>query len=452
MSGSLPITLFEGLFFNPINGQFCLPYPHQRVEFPFEQYAKVAGHAPPADWKPLTEECRRRHHHGLPHGPPPPGMPPPPGPPPPPRHGPPPPPPPPPGYFDDDDIYPRGPPAEDWAFDGPPPPPPPPPKHHGHHGHYDPTCDPLKLSNIEQNLLGPLARAFEKDEPSIKHVLLITLESTRKDMFPFRKDSRVYNSILSSYNDAEAAVELDRKLRNLTTTAAFLTGESTRFDEDAGYNGTGALGPWASKFKEGRGGVNVQGAVTGSAFTLKSLLTSLCGVEALPVDFTEEVKGRIYQPCLPHITDLLNKAEEDDAASSDLVETLGKEDFLSWPWDSAMVQSVTDQFDSQYTLDDQIGFRTQILESTLSNPASKHYPPKQPKSNYFGYPETEALPYLRDLFVEAKQQKRRLFVSHLTSTPHHPFATPASWGERQSYLSRKRYQPEDEFDHYLNTI
>lgn len=293
---------------------------------------------------------------------------------------------------------------------------------------------------------------MKTNQPSIKNVLLITLESTRKDMFPFRKDSGVYNSILSSYHDASAAVELDKKLRNLTTTAAFLTGESTNFDEDAAFNETGAVGSWVSKFQDGRGGINVQGAVTGSAFTLKSLLTSLCGVEALPVDFTEEVKGRIYQPCLPQIMDLFNKAEANDSASSDFVETLDKEDFLSWPWDSAMVQSVTDQFDSQYTLDDQIGFRTQILESTLSNPASKHYPPKEPKSNYFGYPETEALPYMRDLFASAKQQQRRLFVSHLTSTPHHPFATPESWGEKESYLRRKRYQPEDEFDHYLNTI
>ncbi|EOD46370.1 putative sulfatase domain-containing protein [Neofusicoccum parvum UCRNP2] len=349
MSGSLPITLFESFFFNPINPDFCLPHPHHRVEFPFEDYARISGHALPSDWKPLTEESALKQNH-----------------------------------------------------------------------------------------------------PSIKNVLLITLESTRKDMFPFKKDSGIYNAILSSYNSPDASVELDKKIRDLTETTAFLTRESTNFDQTA-YNASG-LGAWTSKFNDTMGGINVQGAITGSAFTLKSLLTSLCGVDPLPVDFTEEVKGRIYQPCLPQILDLFNKAELDDSAQSDSVETIGKENFLSWPWDSAMVQSVTDQFDSQYTLDEQIGFRTQILEATISNPASKHFPPKEPKSNYFGYPETEALPFLRDLFVEAKQQKRRLFVSHLTSSTHHPFAVPQSWTEQETYLSKKRFRPEDELDRYLNTI
>ncbi|GME33176.1 sulfatase domain-containing protein [Neofusicoccum parvum] len=447
MSGSLPITLFESFFFNPINPDFCLPHPHHRVEFPFEDYARISGHALPSDWKPLTEECRHRHHgpphgHGPPYGPPP--GPPPPGPP----HGPPPPPPPPEWFDDSDEIWRRSPGEDDWEYDHPPPPPPPPKPRH--HGHYDPTCDPLKLSNLGEDLLEPLEAALKQNHPSIKNVLLITLESTRKDMFPFKKDSGIYNAILSSYNSPEAAVELDKKIRDLTETTAFLTGESTNFDQTA-YNASG-LGAWTSKFNETLGGINVQGAITGSAFTLKSLLTSLCGVDPLPVDFTEEVKGRIYQPCLPQILDLFNKAELDDSAQSDSVETIGKEDFLSWPWDSAMVQSVTDQFDSQYTLDEQIGFRTQILEATISNPASKHFPPKEPKSNYFGYPETEALPYLRDLFVEAKQQKRRLFVSHLTSSTHHPFAVPQSWTEQETYLSKKRFRPEDELDRYLNTI
>lgn len=303
----------------------------------------------------------------------------------------------------------------------------------------------MKLSNLDESLFDPLTTALKQNKPTIKNVLLVTLESTRKDMFPFKKGTHAYDTILSSYGSPDAAETLDKKLRNLTTTASFLTGESTRFQEDAAFNGTGHLGAWASEFAGAKGGINVQGAVTGSAYTLKSLITSLCGMEPLPVDFTDEVRAHMYQPCLPHILSMLNKAEQAKGKKED--------GFLSWPWDTAHVQSVTDQFDSQYILDDQIGFRTFVTDDTLDDPASGHYPPKEPRNNYFGYPETETLPYMRDLFANAKRDNRRLFVSHITSTTHHPFAVPAAWPGKETYMAKRRFAPEaDEFESYLNTI
>ncbi|GME60364.1 sulfatase domain-containing protein [Neofusicoccum parvum] len=254
MSGSLPLTLFGAFLFNPINSEFCLPVAPSAVDFPFEQFAKQSwegGRPPVADWKPESEGCRRQGHTEL------------------------------------RDLIDNG--AEK-----------------GQKGGYDPTCDPLKVSHLEQPVLEDLVAGIKAHNPSIKHVLQITMESTRKDMFPFRKDSHVYDT------------------------------------------------------------------------------------------------------------------------------------------------SITDQYDSQDILDEQMGFKNVILKETIKNPSSKHYPPKEPECNYFGFPEPETLPYMRDLFLGA--QEKRLFISHVTSTTHHPFATPESWNETESYLAHRRWRTEDPFDNYLNTI
>jgi hypothetical protein len=327
----------------------------------------------------------------------------------------------------------------------------PPRRHpHGFGPGYDPVCDPLKLSNLDADVLDVLAQAIDAKKPVIKNVLLLTLESTRKDMFPLKKGSHAYQTVLSSYASSNASVELDMKLRNLTNVATFLSGEINGFDTD---DAPAAEGSWRHAFRDGMGGINVQGAITQAAYTLKSLLSSHCGVEPLPVDFTEETKGSIYQTCLPQVLDKMNtQAHEQHPELPRRGNEDRADDHRTWPWKSSMIQSVTDQFDSQDILDEQMGFSNVISERVLSDPTSKHYPPKEPWVNYFGYPEAESMEYLRDMFVEARQQQKRLFVSHLTSSPHHPFATPKGWAGHEDYLSKQRWRPEDPLDGYLNTI
>lgn len=473
MSGSLPVTLFEAALFQPINSEFCLAHPIERVLFPWDQFAEYFGQPQSLDWMPRSPTCSRAngpgpppwvdrpsceapnscapfepHGHGQHDHPPPP-------PPPPPRHAPPPLPPHshhgPPPYFQDDP-----------SFDGPRPIFPPesrsghphtgPPRHRGHGfgPGYGPLCDPLKLSNLDADVLDDLAQLFTDKKIGIKNVLLLTLESTRKDMFPLKKDSHAYNTIVSSFNTANVSLELNAKLSNLTNVATFLSGESNGFHLDADVIPDGS---WRHAFKDGLGSVNVQGAVTQAAYTLKSLLSSHCGVEPLPVDFTEETKGIIYQSCLPQVLKMMSTPVDQKPTAKVRRDQAGaNEDHRTWPWQSALVQSVTDQFDSQDVLDEQMGFENVISERVLSDPTSKYYPPKQPWVNYFGYPETESLDYLRDMFVDAQQQRKRLFVSHLTSSPHHPFATPKDWSGYTNYLHKQRWRPEDPLDGYLNTI
>ena len=458
MSGSLPLTLIEAAFFQSVSSEFCLAHPVEPVIFPWEQFANFYGQSHTSDWLPRSLKCSKTPGLALSLWP---------------------------EHPDGDDLHGSAPPEPPHGYSPPLPPkeehsPPksddfstqgkfrelysgmddthndfrhkgPSSNHrHGHHGGYDPLCDPMKLSNINSDVMRSLANSLNLKKPKIKNVLLLTLESTRKDMFPLKKDSHVYKTILSSYASSNASEKLDEKLQNLTNTATFLSGESNGFGtkEDSL-----TIGSWKQQFKDGMGVINIQGAITQAAYTLKSLLSSHCGVEPLPVDFTEETKSTIYQSCLPHIFDTMNfhlrKEFTREPKRSDNSQT---EDYQTWLWESAMIQSVTDQFDSQDLLDAQMGFENVIAEGTISDQNSKHYPPKEPWVNYFGFPETESLDYLRDLFVNARQDKKRLFVSHLTSSTHHPFATPKSWAGRAEYLNKQRWQPEDPLDGYLNTI
>jgi arylsulfatase A-like enzyme len=129
-----------------------------------------------------------------------------------------------------------------------------------------------------------------------------------------------------------------------------------------------------------------------------------------------------------------------------------EKDHRLFPWASTMVQSVTDQYDSQDVLDRQMGFENVIAESTISDPTADHYPPKMGFINYFGYAETETFDYLRDLFVNAEKTEERLFVSHLTSTPHHPFKTPKNWEGQTTYANQQHWRRADPLDDYMNTI
>ncbi|KAF2826990.1 alkaline phosphatase-like protein [Ophiobolus disseminans] len=452
MSGSLPVTIIEAAWFQPVNSEFCLPHPVEVVPFPFERFAKFFDSPQSNDWLPRAQNCTKQNgsgpppwlEHPGPDGPGPHG------------HG------PPPGH--------HGPPS---GHHGPPPGHHGPPEHQGPpskgppHGSQDSEkhthrpgrkemgehdCEPLKLSNLDANLIGNLADKLKNKKPVIKNVLFLTLESTRKDVFPLMKNGHPHKMMLSSYGHTNVSAYVDEKLADFGTTAEFLTGQPTGFErrvEEIPKN------DWRSSFKDGMGAINVNGAITQAAYTLKSLLSSHCGVEPLAVDFTEEVQGRIYQPCLPHILEKMSEAvlgKESDQWSNDRETRDASKSYHSWGWESAEVQSVTDQFDSQDVLHEKMGFHNVVAESTISDPKSKHYPPKQPFVNYFGYPETETLDYLRDLFVDGKQNQKRVFVSHLTSSPHHPFHTPKNWKGKTTYMSSQRFRSADPFDDYLNTI
>lgn len=307
---------------------------------------------------------------------------------------------------------------------------------------YNPLWDPLKLSNAEEPMLKPLKQALSGQDVMIKHVVLFHLESTRLDAFPLTNESHLHQIMYNEMGEFEDVEALNARLNTISKNAELLTGVSGHLGPSRSDYSDG----WRRHLREGKGGVNVVGSVTAGTATLKSLIGSICGAEPLPVDFTEEADLAIYQPCLPHVLNLLSQGKTHSPDSST------RSDVLRQPWRSVYAQAITDQFDRQDVLMDSMGFNQSIARSFLMNSTSAHFPPVEPEANYFGYPETELKPYIRDMFTDAEKEGNRLFLTHLTSTTHHPWSVPESFGIDENYLSRLHWNDERPLNRYLNTL
>ncbi|KAL7918668.1 alkaline-phosphatase-like protein [Trichoderma austrokoningii] len=291
--------------------------------------------------------------------------------------------------------------------------------------HYNALNDPLKLSNLEEDLLMPL-RANLDDVP-IRHIMLVKLESTRKDVFPIKKNSYIWNSLAQSFENSSLLLKAQKKLSSLTSTAKYLTGDfSDGFGEQSGTS---------------RGGINANNAFTTSTYTLKSLVGTHCGISPLAADFNVETDHHIYQPCLPHIFEALNQLNHShDEESND--------HFTSYKWKTTFMQSVTLRYDKQDLLMPQIGFTDPLGWWELKDEAAKFGPVDLPDINYYGMPECAVEDYLRDTFASAKKNNERVFLSHLTSSTHHEFGLP----EDEEYVPLSNDPDLDDLSHYLNTV
>lgn len=316
---------------------------------------------------------------------------------------------------------------------------------------YDPRMDPLKISNLQKPIFDSLRTVFDSHDVLIKHVVLFHLESTRQDAFPLKKGSHLHDLILKETGDFDSVDALNAKLARISFNAELLTGVSGGLDPSSKPDRSSG---WRKHLADAKGGINVVGTATAGTATLKSLIGSICGADPLPVDFTEEAGLSIYQPCLPHVLNMFsrNKKSVPQARSETVTPSEYRKAVLSRPWHPVFAQAITDQFDRQDVLSLNMGFNQTIARSTIMDPESKHFPPQEPESNYFGYPEPELKPYLRDLFVDAEKAGQRLFLSHLTSTTHHPWHVPDSYGVDEEYLSRYHWREERPLNAYLNTL
>lgn len=291
---------------------------------------------------------------------------------------------------------------------------------------YDSVLDPLKISNLDQPILEEIRAVLTKSNVTIKHVVIMSLESTRKDVFPLVKGGPLERQLSKSRGD-EAKLKQDEyaSLAELSKMAEIMTGE------DAGFG---------RHVNTTLGGLNVHGALTGSTFTLKSLLGSHCGVSPLPVDFLEELETEIYQPCIPQILRVMNTH----------LNPAGEQPWKNMPWKTAFMQAATNKFDRQQPFVEQLGFEQTIMREDIQAEGAK-YPPKQPEINYFGYSEVELKPYIQDLFNDAEKNGERVFLSHITTSSHHPWATPREFGKQQRYWGGSKGGGTP-WDRYLNSI
>lgn len=314
---------------------------------------------------------------------------------------------------------------------------------------YHPELDPLKLSNLDEDILGPIKDSLRASQAKIKHIVLLTLESTRADVFPLTNHSHLYDAIVRSHSAPEGldTSALDSLLANISPNAELLTGTvgPSAFSKFRSATDSHKPGSWRERLSRRPSSLNIIGATTGSSMSSKSVLGTHCGVHPLPVEFTEESALKSYQPCLPHILDLFNENKP---------EKKHKETIQSALWVPIYAASVTDQYDRQDKMNAMMGFHRHniIVKSNLTDPQSNHWPPTQPESFYFGYPETQLKPYLRDVFRGVQDKGQRLFLSHFTSQTHHPFTTPDWFGQDEAYMGKSGWGNDGSLNGYLNVI
>lgn len=299
-----------------------------------------------------------------------------------------------------------------------------------YNGHYNAAADPLRVSNLEDEILSSLRESLPKTR--IRHIMLIKLESTRKDVFPFNKDGWIWDKLTGTFENGTVPDDVQKMLSNLTPTARFLTGDyADRLDD----------GKDEAKV---RGGINANKVITTSTYTLKSVTGTLCGISPLVADFNAECDHHIYQPCLPHILEALNKVEQDNFQETD--------DFTSYPWRSWWLQSVTGGYDRQDSLMSAWGFdKSRIIDKEyLQGDSPKFGNVTMEDVNYYGMPEIAIEDYIRDAFEMAKEKNERVFMAHLTSTTHHPFGIPED-GEHP-YVSLTKDDGLQVVSQYLNAI
>lgn len=150
--------------------------------------------------------------------------------------------------------------------------------------HYNADMAPLHISNLDQPVLEPIRKALADRSVTIKHVVLLKLESARADIFPLRKDSFMFERIADSWKDKVIPDDVLHQIANLTPTAEYLTGIPTGFSSE----GTVDTG------RKSYGGIIAKNAYTTSTYTLKSLTGTLWGA---PV--SGRFQPRVGTPRLP---------------------------------------------------------------------------------------------------------------------------------------------------------
>ncbi|KAJ5097983.1 hypothetical protein N7532_004984 [Penicillium argentinense] len=296
--------------------------------------------------------------------------------------------------------------------------------------HYDPAHDPLKISNLDKEVLEPLRDALKGGKVNIKHVFLLKLESTRADVFPLRKESYLGELIQKSYG-GEIPDEIEERLANLTRNAARYT------NTPSGFNGEEDVKPY--------GGMYMRNAYTGDTFTLKSILASVCGIAPLVVDFNREYLHHIYEPCMPQVFNALNHLSNHthDGAKSD--------DFTTWPWHSTFMQSITDNYDNQDLLIPALGFKDKVTDKKITEDYKAKNGTAPEKYNFWGYPEHELREYFLNALKHAEKKHERVFLTHLTGQTHHPWDMPAG-DEYEEYIHSSMFNHNGKVNRYLNTL
>lgn len=297
--------------------------------------------------------------------------------------------------------------------------------------HYNASQDPIRISNLKEEILQPIKDALDDGSVKVKHIVFLKLESTRADVFPLSEDGYVWQRIQDSFGNDKMPKEVQERLAKLTRTSERLTGFQ------------GALTKKGDR-PEPYGGLSARNAYTSGTYTLKSLVGSLCGVSPLVADFNREFSHHIYQPCLAQVFSALNTQTDTGAANKT------NSDFTTWPWHSKWMQSVTQTYDNQRNLTPIMGYHDMIDKEWLDSPDHEGRRPDSGEVNYYGYPDTVLRDHVREALDKAESEHHRLFLTHLTGITHHPWGMPDD--KYEELMGHNWYGNNDDMNRYLNTI
>lgn len=247
---------------------------------------------------------------------------------------------------------------------------------------YSPVEDPLRITNLDRELLEPVARVLKDHNVPITHLVLVLMESARKDIFPFKAGSYLHEEILSSYKtqDPEILGEVNKRLSNLTPNAEKMTGERSGFSPST----PPSTGQWIDAAGPEMGGINVNGILTGSTLSFKSAIMNYCGAGPLPVNFMDEVNSENYQPCIMQVLELFNTLKENSTSTHSSGSGSRMEHIHDRKWNSLFLQSITGLYDDQDVLNKKMGFQETIYREDLDQPTAKYYHKDLEEINYFG--------------------------------------------------------------------
>ncbi|KAJ5591627.1 Alkaline phosphatase-like alpha/beta/alpha [Penicillium hispanicum] len=295
-----------------------------------------------------------------------------------------------------------------------------------HDDRYNPLLDPLHTPNLQNEILEPLREALHNGSVKIKHLIIIKLESTRQDSWPFRSDSYIMKLVRDNFG-GQIPQGVEDRLSNLTRTAEMLTGLKTGFGND-----TDRPRPY--------GGISATNAYTSSTYTVKSVTGTLCGLNPMACEGNLEYLHDPYQPCLPHIFEALNNQQS----------TTGEpDDWRSWPWYSRWVQTHYGTWDHQGYLLPHLGFTDVMTRESIDEEGAIYIPEENDEENHHGHEDKLLSMYLRDALEENEFTNNRLFITHLTHNTHTPFFRP---GDYEDLIGGPQDGLNEKVNRYLNTI
>lgn len=306
--------------------------------------------------------------------------------------------------------------------------------------YYNPANDPMKISNLDNPVLQPLQKALQDGSVKIRHIALILMESMREELFPLQQGSGFHDLLIKSHDDLDQD-DVNELLSHISPNTERVTGKPGNWKSKNGTAFGRKYAEWNDKTKDGFGGVNVNGGLTTSSVSTKSLAAVHCGAWPMPVDMFEEAETESYQPCLPELLQLFNTLKPNTSSSN----------FRDHQWYPAFFQAVTDGYDRQDKFDSKIGFKHIVNKNRIKEDAENN--PELEEINYFGFPETALKTYITDYITNATANNQRMFLSHFTSTTHHPWAVP-KWFNSSEYMGSAHglMQTHKDLNSYLNTI